>query len=195
MVSSLLLLAILLCIFDFGSYFTHLWVFHTRLIWWFSTGDSKSPQGSMIFPSILAHLNNAVFWMVSIHSLIFKSSSPFTNLLVTVPSAPIIISSTVTFMFHSCCFFFIIMQGPGIYLSFRFLSILPCGQPERLSPLFGRFSFFFCFFVFYSPWVFFLLSQGLDVLPRWSVVKHFQNGFWVEHIAFVRMVKFKFLAK
>ena len=32
-------------------------------------------------------------------------------------------------------------QGPGTYLSFRFLSVLLCGQLEWLSSLYGRFSF------------------------------------------------------
>ena len=50
-----------------------------------SLSDSKSPQVSRTLLSILADLNNAVVWMVSTHSLISKSSSPFTYPLVTVP--------------------------------------------------------------------------------------------------------------
>ena len=50
--------------------------------------------------SILADLNNAVVWMVSACPIIFKSSSPFSNPLGIVPSTPITISITVTFMFH-----------------------------------------------------------------------------------------------
>ena len=67
------------------------------------------------------NLNSAVVWMVSICPLIFKSPSPCTNPLVTVPNAPIIIGFTVTFMFHS---FSILKQGVGIYFSFQFASVL-----------------------------------------------------------------------
>ena len=69
-------------------------VFHWRL------RDAKSPQVSRTL-SILADLNNAIVWMVSTRLLISKSSSTFTNPLVTVLSAPITISITVTYMFHS----------------------------------------------------------------------------------------------
>ena len=76
--------------------------------------------------------------MVSTRPLISDSSSPCTNSLVTVPSAPITIGIAVIFMFHS---FSVLMQGLCTYLSFHFLSVLLCGQPERQSLLFGRFSF------------------------------------------------------
>ena len=39
--------------------------------------ESKSPQISRTLLSILADLNNAIVWMVSIRPLISKSSSPF----------------------------------------------------------------------------------------------------------------------
>ena len=48
-----------------------------------SLSDSKSPQVSRTLLRILADLNNAVVWMVSTRPLIFKSSSPCTNPLVT----------------------------------------------------------------------------------------------------------------
>ena len=51
--------------------------------------------------NILAVLNNAAVWMVSIRHPIFKSSIPFTKSLWAVPSAPIRTDITVTFMFHS----------------------------------------------------------------------------------------------
>ena len=77
--------------------------FYTSVTWRFSTGirDSKFPQVSRTRLSILADLNNAVIWMVSNCPLISKSSSPSTNLLVTVPSALITIGISVTFMFYS----------------------------------------------------------------------------------------------
>ena len=70
-------------------------VFHRSL------SDSKSPQVSRTLPSILAVLNNAVVWMVSTRPPTSKSSSPFSNPLVTVPNAPITIGIIVTFKFHS----------------------------------------------------------------------------------------------
>ena len=51
--------------------------------------------------SILADLNNAVVLMLSTRPLISKFSSICTNILVTVPRAPITIGITVTFMFHN----------------------------------------------------------------------------------------------
>ena len=63
--------------------------------------DIRSPQVSWTLLSILADLNNAVVWMVSTRPLIFKSSSLCINPFVTVPSVPITIGITVTFMFHN----------------------------------------------------------------------------------------------
>ena len=77
--------------------------------------------------------------MVSTHPIISKSSSSCTKPLVTVPSAPITVGITVTLLFHS---FSVILQGLRTYLSFNFLSVLLCGQTQRQSSLFGRFSFF-----------------------------------------------------
>ncbi len=66
-----------------------------------SLSDSKSPQVSRTLLSILAVLNNVVVWMVSTRPPTSKSSSPFSNPLVTVPSAPITIGIIVTCMLHS----------------------------------------------------------------------------------------------
>ena len=44
--------------------------------------------------------------------------------------------------------FSVLQQSLRTYLSFRFLSVLSCGQPERQRQLFGRFSFSFLFFLF-----------------------------------------------
>ena len=87
-------------------------VFHWRL------GDSKSPQVFRILLSIWADPNYAVVWMVSNCPLISKSSCPFINPLVTVPSAPITTGITVTFMFRS----FFSSQARSWYLSFFSLS-------------------------------------------------------------------------
>ena len=75
--------------------------FQKLLFFYWSLSDSKSPRLSRSLLAILADLNNAVFWMVSTRPLISKSSSPCTNPLVTMQSAPITISIIHTFMFHS----------------------------------------------------------------------------------------------
>ena len=62
---------------------------------------AESPQVSRTLLSILAVLNNAVVWMVSTRPPTSKSSSPFSNPLVTVPNAPITIGIIVTCMFRS----------------------------------------------------------------------------------------------
>ena len=102
-----------------------------------SLSDSKFPQVSRTLLSILADLDNAVIWMVSNRPLISKSFSLCINPLVTVPRAPITIGITVTFMFHN---FFNSLARWSTYLSFRFLSILFCGQPRQQRPQFGKFS-------------------------------------------------------
>ena len=117
-----------------------------------SLSDNKSPQVSRSLLSILADLNNVVVGTVYTCPLIFQSSSSVMNPLVTVP---IVIGISVTFMFHSFCFS-VLLQGQGTFLSFWFLSALLCGQLERQSLLFDKFSFFFC-----CCW----LSQGLVVWP------------------------------
>ena len=70
-------------------------VFHWGL------SDSKFPQVSRTLLSILAVLNNAVVWMVSTCPPTSKSSSPFSNPLVSVPNAPITTGIIVTCMFLS----------------------------------------------------------------------------------------------
>ena len=74
------------------------------MVFHWSLSDSKSPQVSRTLLSILAVLNNAVVWMVFTRPPISKSSSPFSNTLVSVPNAPITIGIIVISMFHS--FFF-----------------------------------------------------------------------------------------
>ena len=63
--------------------------------------EAEWQQVSRTLLSVLSNLNYAVVWMFSTYPLISKSSSPFTNLLVTVPSTPITIGITVIFMYHS----------------------------------------------------------------------------------------------
>ena len=90
------------------------------MVFHWSLSDSKSPQVSRTLFSILAVLNNAVFWMVSTRQPISKSSRPYSNSLVTVPKAPITIGIIVTCMFHS----FFNSQARSRYLSFFSHSIM-----------------------------------------------------------------------
>ena len=91
---SLIIIIIIIIIIVFSHQIT-LMVFH------WSLSDSKSPQVSRTLLSILAVFNNAVVWMVSSRPPTSKSSSPFSNPLVTVPNEPITIGIIVTSMFHS----------------------------------------------------------------------------------------------
>ena len=61
------------------------------MVFYWSLSDSKSPQVSRTFRSILAVLDNAVVWMVSTRPPTSKSSNPFYSPLFIVPSAPITI--------------------------------------------------------------------------------------------------------
>ena len=70
-------------------------VFHRNL------RDSKSPQVSRTLLGILSVLNNVIVWIVSTRPPTSKSSSPFSDPLVTVPNAPITTGIIVTCMFHS----------------------------------------------------------------------------------------------
>ena len=90
------LVYIILIIYSFSS-FSHqrlLMVFHR------SWSDSKSPKVSRALLWILAEFNDAVVSMASTRPLISKSSSPCTNLLLTIPTAPITIGITTTFLFY-----------------------------------------------------------------------------------------------
>ena len=90
----LLLLLLLLFLYSF-LHQRHLIVFH------WSSSDSKTHQVPRTLLSFLAISNNAVVWMVFTRPSTSKSSSPFSNCLVTEPKAPITIGTIIRFMFHS----------------------------------------------------------------------------------------------
>ena len=128
------------------------------MVFHWSLSDSKSPQVSRTLLSILAVLNNAVVWMVSTRPPTSKSSSPFSNPLVTVPKVPITIGIIVTCMFH--CFFNSLAKLR--YLSFYFHSfsfILWSGGTAKSTIL--QVLFYFIFF-------FFWLLLGLVFWPRFG---------------------------
>ena len=96
-----------------------------------SLRDNKSLQIYRTLLSILADLNNAVVWMVSIRPVISKSSCPCTNPLMTVPRTPITIGIIVTHMFYS--FFISLARWRYLFLfSHDFISL--CGLPRQQSP-------------------------------------------------------------
>ena len=70
------------------------------MVFQWSLSESKSRQVSWTLLSILAVLNKAVVWTVSILPVISNSSSPCTNPFVTVPRFPITIGIIFTFIFH-----------------------------------------------------------------------------------------------
>ena len=120
------------------------WSFsHQRqlMVFHWSLSDSKSQVSSTLL-SILAVLNNVIVWMVSSRPPTSKSTSPFSNPLVTVPKAPILIGIMVSFMFHSLFVFSILLQGRGTYPSFHILAVLFCGQPGQQSRQSCKLSFF-----------------------------------------------------
>ena len=80
---------------------------HYLIVYHWSLRDSKPPQVSRTLFSILTDLNNVVVWIVSTRLHISKSTSSCTNPWVTVPSWPITIDITVTFIYH--CFFFSVL--------------------------------------------------------------------------------------
>ena len=141
--------------------------------------DSKSPQVSRTLLSILFNLYNAVVWMVSTCSLISKSSSPCTNLLVTVLSAPITIGITVTFMFHS----FFSSLARSRYLS---LFLFPfSGQPGWQNPLFSRFLFFWLTITRLLLLLLLLLLYGY-LKQQTSEISHKKTWTWLQRVNFMR---------
>ena len=157
------------------------------MVFHWSLSDCKSSQISRTLLSILADLDNDVVWIASTRPLISKSSCPCTKPLMTVPSAPITTGTTVTFMFHS----YFRSLARSRYLSF--------------------FSIYFSFTLWSAGTagsLLFLLTitrSGHLSEIRWPIciskshrilcISFSRSGFWVVHILFVRMVKFKLLAQ
>ena len=93
-ICSMYIKIIIMIIIESSLYQRYLMVFH------WSLSDSKSPQVSRTLLSIVVDLINEVVWTVSTRPVSSKSSSLYSNPLVTVPRAPITIGIIVTFMFH-----------------------------------------------------------------------------------------------
>ena len=121
------------------------------MVFQWSLSNSKSPQVSRTLLRILAVLNNVVVMMVSTRPPTAKSSSPFSNPLVTVPNPSITIGIIVTCIFHS--FFNFLARSryiPFFLLSFSFI----LWSPGTAKSTFCKFSSF-C-----------LLLLGLVFWPR-----------------------------
>ena len=126
--------------------------------------------------------------MVYTHPLIFKSSSPFINPLVTVQRAAITIGITVTFMFHS----FLNSLARSWYFAFfslSFNSTLWSAKSIILPVLFFSLIIIRSVHLVKIRW-FICMSKS-----HMSLCLILQDRLWFVHIPFVRMVKFKFLAQ
>ena len=101
------------------------------MVFHYSLNDRMSPQVSRTFLSILANLNKAVVWMVSIHSLISSSSSyafPSHWGLFQVHQLQLVLLSP------SCSTGFLVLwQGPSTCLSFCFLWFSLSTRTEKSS--------------------------------------------------------------
>ena len=121
-----------------------------------SLSDNKFLQVSRTLLSSLAVLNNAVVWMASTRPPTSKSSSPFSNPLVTVPKAPVTIGIIVTFMFHSFFFNFLARSRYLSFFSHSFRFILWSAGTAKTTIL--KILFFFFFVDCYKVWF-----SGLDI--------------------------------
>ena len=103
-----------------------------------SLSDSKSYQVTRTLLSIRVDLSNVVVRMDSILPRISNSSSPFSRLMVTVPSAYTMIGIILTPMVHNL----FSSLARSKYLSIFLLSFI-FTLPERYNPQDGKFSFVF----------------------------------------------------
>ena len=127
------------------------------MVFHWSLSDCKSPQVSRTLLSILAVLSNAAVWTVSTHPPTSKSSSPFSNPLVTVPNAPITIGIIVTCIFDS--FFQFPSKVEVLILLFTFFQFYSVVRQDSKVDYFAS-SLFFLLIIMRSR-----LLAGI----RWSV--------------------------
>ena len=115
--------------------------------------ESKSPQVSRTLLLILADLNNAIFWMVSIRP-------PFSNPSNLLSRSLGISSKCTNYNWYHrhlrvLQLFLVLWQSRSTGLSFCFLRSSLCGRLERQSPLYGRVCLSVCLFLFvyyYEVW-------------------------------------------
>ena len=112
--------------------------FHTSVSWWSLPGvynDNKFPPVSRTFLSILADLNNAIVWMVSIRTQCPTLPAPLSSLWGTFQGCQL-------HRHHQHFHVLQLSQFSGKFFSSLFLFSL-CDPLGRQSPQFGKFSFFF----------------------------------------------------
>ena len=99
----------------------------------------KSPQISWILPSVLADFCNAVVWMVVHLSFYFQVLQSFYQFFGDF-------TEWTNYKWYQSLSYSIVLSdvslGQSTYLSCHFLSVLTCGQSERQSPRFSKFSYF-----------------------------------------------------
>ena len=120
------------------------------MVFRWSLCDSKSSQVSRTLLSILVNLKSSVIWMFFTRVLISNSSRSFTDPLVSVSSAPIIIGITVTFMSH--CFFSFLARFRYLSLfspSFNFTQWSAGTEKSTIRQVLWGVPFLFFFFFYY----------------------------------------------
>ena len=113
--------------------------------------------------------------------------------LVTVARVPITIGIIVTFTFDS--FFHSIARSKCLSFFSPFLLTLFCGQPRQQNTQLSEFSLFLLLLLIITK-----SGRNLEIRLYLSIQGEFvrlilQDRFWIVHIPFVRVVKFKFLAQ
>ena len=147
------------------SHQRQLMVFH------WSLSDSKSPQVSRSLLKILAVLNNVVVWIFSTRPPISKSSSPFSNPLVTVPKSTNYSGIIVTCMFNSFFNTLARLRYLSFFLTFfQFYSVV--SRDSKVDNF--AISLFFFFFLLI------IIRSDLLAEIRWSVcMSKFQRSLCV----------------
>ena len=146
----LILLILLLLLFSSFSYQCLLTFVHWNL------NDTKSPHVTRILFSMLADLINAIFGIVSACPQIYNPTIFFIQPLGILPSAPVTICITVTFMFH-CYYlfnhrnFFIAVQTGGFNRSLHDFSqyLGPSYQCCNLDCLDSSSDYYYYYYYYY----------------------------------------------
>ena len=151
------------------------------MVFHWSLCESNSPQVSRTLLSILADLNIAVVWMVSSRPLFSKS-----NPLVAVLSAQITIGITITFQFSS--------KVEELNLLFAFFQFFPVVSWNGKFHCSAGSIFSVDYHLIWSSRQDLVIRLYLKIPKNYGLFI-FSDGFWDEHIPFVRIVKFKHLAQ
>ena len=144
------------------------------MVFHWSLSDSKSPRVSRTLLSILAVLINAVVWMVSSRPPTSKSSSPFSNPLVTALNAPFTIAIIVTVMFHG--FFQFPRKAEVLILLFTFFQFY--SAVSRYSKVHNFANSLFLLLI--------TIRSGLLAEIRWSVCM--SKSPWCLCVSFLRQM-------